>query len=61
MFVKSIKMNNWDTKANPLSFLNKVVLFLGNKYYYLDMIAAAAAAAAEWNRFVVFALRSFGQ
>ena len=48
-----------EIKANPLSFLNKVVPFPQNKYYYLGMIAAAAAAAAEWNHFLVFELRSF--
>ena len=48
-----------EIKANPLSFLNKVVPFPQNKYYYLGMIAAAAAAVAEWNHFLVFELRSF--
>ncbi|MDC3077788.1 hypothetical protein OA324_00570 [Prochlorococcus sp. AH-716-O05] len=48
-----------ETKANPLSFLNKVVLFQQNKYCDLDMIAAAVAAAVEWIRFHVFELRSF--
>ena len=46
-----------EIKANPLSFLNKVVPFPQNKYYYLDKIAAAAAAA-EWNHFLEFELRS---
>ena len=50
-----------EIKANPLSFLYKVVLFQQNKYYYLDMIAAAAAAAAEWNRFLEFELRSLAK
>ena len=36
-----------ETKATPLSFLNKVVLSLENRYCFLDMIAAAAAAAVE--------------
>ena len=48
-----------EIKANPLSFLNKVVPFPQNKYYYLGMIAVAAAAVAEWNHFLVFELRSF--
>ena len=50
-----------EIKANPLSFLNKVVPFPQNKYYYLGMIAVAVAvaAAAEWNHFLVFELRSF--
>ena len=48
-----------EIKANPLSFLNKVVPFPQNKYYYLGMIAAAAAVAAEWNHLLVFELRSF--
>lgn len=48
-----------EIKANPLSFLNKVVPFPQNKYYYLGMIAVAVAAVAEWNHFLVFELRSF--
>ena len=48
-----------EIKANPLSFLNKVVPFPQNKYYYLGMIAVAVAAAAEWNHFLEFELRSF--
>ena len=47
-----------EPKANPLSFLNKVVLSQQNKYYSLDMIAAAAAAVVEWNLSFEFELRS---
>ena len=47
-----------DSKANPLSFLNKVFPSRQNRYYSLDMIAAAAAAAVEWNRSFEFELRS---
>ena len=56
---KVFKLTIEETKANPLSSLNKVFLFQRNRYYYLDMIAAAAAAAAEWNLLLVFELRSF--
>ena len=59
MFKQSVNKKTLEgTKANPLSFLNKVFRSPQNRYYSLDMIAAAAAAAVEWNRSFEFELRS---